>query len=78
MNKILENKKVIFLDVGYTLDAPASGDWMLTNKFKEIAGDRIKGIDPEEIKRAKYVGIDYLEKYHLMTTMEEEYKQDIE
>ena len=28
MNKILENKKVIFLDVGYTLDAPASGDWM--------------------------------------------------
>ena len=78
MNKILENKKVIFLDVGYTLDAPASGDWMLTNKFKEIVGDRIKGSDPEEIKRAKYVGIDYLEKFHLMTTMEEEYKQDIE
>ena len=78
MNKILENKKVIFLDVGYTLDAPASGDWMLANKFKEIVGDRIKGIDPEEIKRAKYVGIDNLEKYHLMTTMEEEYKQDIE
>ena len=24
MNKILDNKKVIFLDVGYTLDAPAS------------------------------------------------------
>ena len=66
MNKILENKKVIFLDVGYTLDAPASGDWMITNKFKEITGDRIKGIDPEEIKRAKYVGIDFLEKNHLL------------
>lgn len=78
MNKILENKKVIFLDVGYTLDAPASGDWMITNKFKEIAGDRIKGIDPEEIKRAKYVGIDFLEKNHLLNTMEEEYEQDIE
>ena len=78
MNKILENKKVIFLDVGYTLDAPASGDWMITNKFKEIAGDRIKGIEPEEIKRAKYVGIDFLEKNHLLNTMEEEYEQDIE
>ena len=78
MNKILENKKVIFLDVGYTLDAPASGDWMLTNKFYEIVGDRINGIDPEEIRRAKYVGIDFLEENHLLYTMEEEYKQDIE
>ena len=78
MNKILENKRVIFLDVGYTLDAPASGDWMLTNRFYEVVGDRIKGIDSEEINRAKYVGIDYLEKNHLLFTMEEEYKQYIE
>ena len=75
MNKILENKKVIFLDVGYTLDAPASGDWMLTNKFYEVVGDRINAIDSKEIKRAKYVGIDYLEKNHLLTTMEEENRQ---
>lgn len=48
MNKILENKKVIFLDVGYTLDYPASGEWMLTNKFYEIVGDRINGKDHDE------------------------------
>ena len=78
MNKILENKKVIFLDVGYTLDAPASGDWMLTNKFYEVVGDRINAIDSKEIKRAKYVGIGYLEKNHLLTTMEEENRQYFE
>ena len=29
MNKVLVGKKVIFFDVGYTIDYPASGDWML-------------------------------------------------
>ncbi len=78
MNKVLDDKKVVFLDVGYTLDAPASGDWMLTNRFYEIVGDRIKGIDTERIDKAKYVGFEYLEKNHLLFTMEEEYKQCIE
>ena len=32
----LQDKKVIFFDVGYTLDAPASGDWMLTRKFMNM------------------------------------------
>ncbi len=78
MNKILENKKVIFLDVGYTLDAPVSGDWTITEKFKEIAGERMDKIRPEEMLRAQDAGAAYLEKNHLVTTMEEEYKQDIE
>ena len=78
MNKILENKKVIFLDVGYTLDAPASGDWMITNRFNEVAGDRIKGKDHSEIERAIYAANDYLAKNHLLTTTKEEYKQYIE
>ena len=30
MPDILKDKKVIFFDVGYTLDRPASGDWMFT------------------------------------------------
>ena len=34
----LRDKKVIFFDVGYTLDKPASGDWMFTNRFLEEAG----------------------------------------
>ena len=28
MLNLLKDKEVIFFDVGYTLDAPASGDWM--------------------------------------------------
>ena len=38
----LRDKKVIFFDVGYTLDVPASGDWMMTGKFLELAGARMK------------------------------------
>ena len=34
MTELLKTKKAVFFDVGYTLDYPASGDWMLTNKFK--------------------------------------------
>ena len=30
MRDILSEKSVIFFDVGYTIDYPASGDWMLT------------------------------------------------
>ena len=33
MLEILKDKKVIFFDVGYTIDYPASGDWIFTNKF---------------------------------------------
>ena len=38
MHEVLYGKKVIFFDVGYTLDHPLSGDWILTNKFYELAG----------------------------------------
>ena len=42
MIRQLQNKKVIFFDVGYTLDRPASGDWMFTNRFLAEAGSRLK------------------------------------
>lgn len=42
MIDLLKNKEVIFFDVGYTLDKPASGDWMFTNNFLELAGDKLK------------------------------------
>lgn len=42
MLDILRDKKVIFFDVGYTLDMPASRDWMFTNKFLELAGEKLK------------------------------------
>ena len=39
MLKQLKDKKVIFFDVGNTLDRPASGHWMFTNRFYEVAAE---------------------------------------
>ncbi len=49
MIQLLRDKKVIFFDVGYTLDRPASGDWMLTNRFLKEAGDRLKASSEADI-----------------------------
>ena len=48
----LRDKKVIFFDVGYTLDRPASGDWMLTNRFLQEAGNRLKARSEADIRKA--------------------------
>ena len=49
----IKDKKVIFFDVGYTLDRPASGDWLFTNMFLELAGKRLKLHSDEEIRDAR-------------------------
>ena len=46
----LRDKKVIFFDVGYTLDMPASGDWMFTGRFLQEAGDRLKTCGDQRIR----------------------------
>ena len=71
----LRNKKVIFFDVGYTLDAPASGDWMFIRKFLDLAGDRLKQRSGAEIRAAKEAGLRFLEQNHLVTTVEAEIRQ---
>lgn len=71
----LLDKKVIFFDVGYTLDMPASGDWMLTNRFLEEAGDRLGRCSDEDILRAKEAGFRFLAQDHLVTTVEAECEQ---
>ena len=53
MIDLLKDKKVIFFDVGYTLDAPASGNWMFTNQFLELAGEKLKKKSKED-KRAAF------------------------
>ena len=72
MIDILRNKKVIFFDVGYTLDKPASGDWMFTNQFLELAGDKLKQRTDTEIQRARDAGLRYLAQDHLIQTVEAE------
>lgn len=71
----LTDKKVIFFDVGYTLDMPASGDWMLTNRFLEEAGDRLKTRSNDDVRRAMETGLRFLMNNHLITTVEAECEQ---
>ena len=75
MIELLKDKKGIFFDVGYTLDYPASGDWMFTKKFFELTGKKISEHRPEEIHKAKNDGLEYLESNHLVRNVEEEYCQ---
>ena len=75
MHDLLSDKSVIFFDVGYTIDYPASGDWMFTNLFYEIAGDRLKRCAETEISKAREAGAVYLEKDHLVLTEEDEAEQ---
>ena len=71
----LQDKKVIFFDVGYTLDAPASGDWMLTGKFMDLAGAQLKTHSETEIRKAAEAGLRFLTQNHLVKTVDEEIRQ---
>lgn len=77
MIEALDNKKFIFFDVGYTLDYPASGDWMFTKKFYNIVGDRLSVHSVDEIQKARELSLRYLEHNHLVKNTEEEYHQFI-
>ena len=72
MHELLSDKSVLFLDVGYTIDYPASGDWMFTNRFYALAGDRLKECAAEQIRSARAAGLDYLLKNHLIRDEAEE------
>ena len=71
----LRDKKVIFFDVGYTLDTPASGDWMFTKLFFQEAGNRLKRCSDQKISQAREAGLNYLTRNHLVTTVEAEIEQ---
>ena len=71
----LQDKKVLFFDVGYTLDMPASGDWMFTNRFLEEAGAELKTRGSGEISRARDTALRFLAGEHLVTTVEAEIDQ---
>ena len=75
MIRQLQDKKVIFFDVGYTLDMPASGDWMFTNRFLKEAGEQLKKRDSSEIGRARDAALRFLAGEHLVPTVEAEIEQ---
>ena len=72
MLELLKDKEVIFFDVGYTLDAPASGDWMFTGKFLELAGEKLQQRTDAEIQRARNAGLRFLEQSHRIQTVDAE------
>ena len=72
MLNLLKDRKVIFFDVGYTLDRPASGDWMFTGRFLELTDEKLKQKTETEIQRARNAGLRFLEQNHLIRTVEEE------
>ena len=75
MIRQLKNRKVIFFDVGYTLDMPASGDWMFTKRFLNEAGNRLNMRSDDEISRAKETGLRFLARNHIIATVEAECEQ---
>ena len=75
MLPLLRDKKVIFFDVGYTLDYPASGDWMLTRAFLDRAGEKLRLWSGGQIREAMEAGLCDLLRCHRLTTVEEEIRQ---
>ena len=67
----LQGKKVLFFDIGYTLDMPASGDWMFTALFLRETGQKLKEHTGEEISRARDAGLRFLTENHLVTSVDE-------
>lgn len=72
MLDIIKDKKFIFLDVGYTLDRPISGDWQFTNMFNEYTKNIINKCNENEITKARQKGIKYFKEHHLVSSIEEE------
>jgi len=75
MNDFLSDKHVIFFDVGYTIDYPASGDWMFTNRFYELAEECLKQCSETKIRKAREAGAGFLDRDHLIRTQEEKAEQ---
>lgn len=72
MHSLLNDKSVIFFDLGYTLLRPASGNWTFTKKFNEITSGRLEKCDPELIRKARKEGENYLNNNQLLHNESEE------
>lgn len=75
MNKYTDIKGVFF-DLGWTLEVPFNGDWMITNRFREVCGWREPVPVPQpEMNSALTESSKYLQQSHKMSTPEEEFEQ---
>jgi len=68
--------KGIFFDVGWTMNYPASGHWMITKKaYEYIDINIVNSLPKERISKAYEKCMDYLNKNYLLKTEEDEYEQ---
>ena len=74
----MKTNKGIFFDIGYTLCYPVSNDWRLTKKFFScIDMDVFNKLSGSKIEYALNSSKKFLDKHHLLWTLEEEYEQNI-
>jgi len=68
--------KGVFLDLGWTLFRPASGDWFIIPKMLEFAPlEKIKGLPRDRRDAAFGKAFQYMNDHHVLWTAEEEAEQ---
>ena len=66
----------IFLDIGWTMLAPASGEWMLTPEFyAQVGRERIAAVPAPRWAAANAACMRFLDENHLVKTEQAEYEQ---
>lgn len=68
--------KGIFLDLGWTVMYPPSGDWLFSPFAKSVfTPEKMASLPQDALQAALQKGADYLRDHHLMSTTEEEYQR---
>ena len=66
----------IFFDLGWTLLYPPSGDWMFSGfARKYFPRDKLSALPRERVDAAREEGMELLNRNHLMSSTDEEYRQ---
>ncbi len=76
MLKLKKPVKGIFFDLGWTLLAPPSGDWMFPSLAKQyFSPEKLRALPKERVDAALAKGTAFLDAHHLLNSMEEEVAQ---
>ena len=74
----LNNIKTIFLDIGFTICFPLTGNWRFTKKFYDcIDIEKFNRISDKRKKYALELSDKYLFSNHCISTLKEEYEQNV-
>ena len=66
----------IFFDLGWTLELPETGDWMLTKCFRKYISEELQAtVDPQLWRKALMTASQPLTEHHKITTLAEEADQ---